>query len=158
MVAAGLEVKLRAVVQDQFDRVRPRAKAGMKKSIFSAASLVRTIARRSIRKRTKNSRTKISKPGSPPHSHTGALKGRGRATGILFAVDSNRQNAVIGPVRATRKERGTPSRLEFGGTRTVIVGRRRRRRRLTVKARPFMGPALRKARPKLVEFWRESLR
>lgn len=148
MAAAGLQLGMKVTTKSDFQQIRRRAREGMKKSLFSAAALVRTIARRSIRRRKK-----ISPPGGPPHDHGGPLK-----RGILFDVNKLRQTAVIGPTKISSKQGDATSDLEFGGERTVLVGKKKKRRRLRVKPRPYMGPALKKAEPRLVKFWRGSLR
>ena len=107
---------------------------------------VRRAAKSSIRKRKA-----ISSPGSPPSSHTGLLK-----RFILFGYDPSKRSVVIGPLRLTRGGRGdAPRALEEGGTTQVV--RRGRKKRVKIKARPFMGPAMEKEKPKLPQMWRNSV-
>ena len=107
---------------------------------------VRRTAKSSIRKRKA-----ISSPGSPPSSHTGLLK-----RFILFGYDPSKRSVVIGPLRLTRGGRGdAPRALEEGGTTQVV--RRGRKKRVKIKARPFMGPAMEKEKPKLPQMWRDSV-
>ena len=107
---------------------------------------VRRTAKSSIRKRKA-----ISSPGSPPSSHTGLLK-----RFILFGYDPSKRSVVIGPLRLTRGGRGdAPRALEEGGTTQVV--RRGRKKRVKIKARPFMGPAMEKEKPKLPHMWRDSV-
>ena len=107
---------------------------------------VRRAAKSSIRKRKA-----ISSPGSPPSSHTGLLK-----RFILFGYDPSKRSVVIGPLRLTRGGRGdAPRALEEGGTTQVV--RRGRKERVKIKARPFMGPAMEKEKPKLPQMWRNSV-
>ena len=107
---------------------------------------VRRTAKSSIRKRKA-----ISSPGSPPSSHTGLLK-----RFILFGYDPSKRSVVIGPLRLTRGGRGdAPRALEEGGTTQVV--RRGRKKRVKIKARPFMGPAMEKEKPKLPQMWRNSV-
>ena len=107
---------------------------------------VRRTAKSSIRKRKA-----ISAPGKPPSSHTGLLK-----RFILFGYDPAKRSVVIGPLRLTRGGRGdAPRALEEGGTSRMV--RRGRKKRLKIKARPFMGPAMEKEKPKLPQMWRDSV-
>lgn len=74
-----------------------------------------------------------SKPGEPPRTPTGIF----RQT-IVFAVDTDRSTAVIGPTLLNgRGGRHVPSVLEFGGETEV------RGRKVQIEARPYMGPSLR---------------
>ena len=111
---------------------------------------VRTTARHSIRKRKRPSR-----PGEPPSSHTGLLK-----RFIFFGYDRDRRSVVIGPERLGNKAGDAPSALEYGGTSTVTEERRgkRKKRQTRIEARPFMGPAFEKEKPKLPAMWRGSVR
>ena len=107
---------------------------------------VRRTAKSSIRKRKA-----ISRPGSPPSSHTGLLK-----RFILFGYDPAKRSVVIGPLRLTRGGRGdAPRALEEGGTSRMV--RRGRKKRVKIKARPFMGPAMEREKPKLPQMWRNSV-
>jgi hypothetical protein len=97
-------------------------------------ALVRTIAKRSIRKRKK-----ASAPGQPPSSHTGLLK-----KFIWFGYEPGSKTVVIGPARLTGKNKGeAPSLLEYGKE---------------FPARPYMGPALEKAQPELPGMWKNSVK
>jgi len=107
---------------------------------------VRRTAKSSIRKRKA-----ISRPGKPPSSHTGLLK-----RFILFGYDPAKRSVVIGPLRLTRGGRGdAPRALEEGGTSRTV--RRGRKKRVKIKARPFMGPAMEREKPKLPQMWRNSV-
>ena len=107
---------------------------------------VRRAAKSSIRKRKA-----ISAPGKPPSSHTGLLK-----RFILFGYDPAKRSVVIGPLGLTRRGRGgAPRALEEGGTTPVV--RRGRKKRVKIKARPYMGPAMEKEKPKLPQMWRDSV-
>ena len=107
---------------------------------------VRRASKSSIRKRKA-----ISAPGKPPSSHTGLLK-----RFILFGYDPTKRSVVIGPLRLTRGARGdAPRALEEGGTSRMV--RRGRKKRVKIKARPFMGPAMEKEKPKLPQMWRNSV-
>ena len=107
---------------------------------------VRRAAKSSIRKRKA-----ISSAGSPPSSHTGLLK-----RFILFGYDPSKRSVVIGPVRLTHGNRGeAPSLLEYGGAATLKA--RGKRKRARFRARPYMGPAMEKEKPKLPQMWRDSV-
>lgn len=127
----------RPAVQRAVDKAKRRV-------LTRAGAFVRTAARSSIRKRKR-----ISEPGKPPSSHSGLLR-----RFIYFAYEPHLDTVVIGPERLN-KQGEAPRVLEHGG-RTRITRRRRGkvvRRRVTIKPRPFMGPALEKERPKLPKRW-----
>ena len=153
-----------------FDRPRvQRAVDRAKRRVLSrAGAFIRTTAKHSIRKRKGSSR-----PGQPPHSHTGLLRRL-----ILFGYDETTDSVVIGPLGFRRSN--APNVLEFGGVvktkRSLLVraearGRDKRGRftrgkfkrieagkRLIYAPRPYMGPALEKERPKLPKLWANSVR
>jgi len=105
-------------------------------SLGHAGAAIRLTARRSIRRRKGP-----SAPGTPPHTHTGALRGA-----ILYAVEKNREQVVIGPAFAGV---GTSAMAhEFGG----------RYRKARYHQRPFMGPALEKVKDRLPRMWGGSVR
>ena len=111
---------------------------------------VRTTARHSVRKRRA-----ISRPGKPPSSHTGLLR-----RFIYFGYDRGRKSVVIGPQRLNQKVGDAPAALEHGGVSTAVEGlrHRRRKRRVRIIARPFMGPAFEKEKPKLPSMWANSIK
>jgi len=115
--------------------------------VFSRfGAYVRRAAKSSIRKRKR-----ISRPGKPPSSHTGLLK-----RFIFFGYDPAKRSVVIGPVKLTHGGRGeAPSLLEYGGVTTLKRNRKRKRARF--RARPYMGPALEKEKPKFPQMWRDSV-
>ena len=103
----------------------------------------RKVARSSIRKRKAASR-----PGQPPSSHVGWLKGKsggGGVPGILYAYDEARKTLVIGPTLMNRVSftkdgrpvKGTvPQVLEEGGEIYVLeVYRYGRWRRADLRSR-----------------------
>ena len=106
------------------------------------AQYVRRVAMNSIKRARKNSGR--SRPGSPPLSHTGALK-----NWIRYAWDPASRTAVVGPVRL--KHFRAPRALEHGGVSKWI----KRTRGFwasgyqRVRARPFMRPALVRALPRM---------
>jgi hypothetical protein len=121
--------------------------AATRKVLSRFGSFVRTRAKTSIRKRKK-----VSLPGGPPSSHTGLLK-----RFLFFSYDATAKSVVIGPVRlgGTVDPDALPA-LEYGGPSTVERGGRRER--ISVKARPFMGPAFEAERPGLPAMWRDSVK
>jgi len=114
------------------------------------------IAKRKGQPRPKRPRTsEPSRPGTPPYSRTGLLK-----RFIFFAFDPGRHSVVIGPARLGQKMGDAPAALECGGRSRVIRRRGKERQVCTViiRARPFMGPAFEKEKPKLPAMWRDSVR
>ena len=140
-----------------FDRkaVIDKVDAATRRVLSRFGAFVRRTARQSIRKRKKESR-----PGQPPSSHSGLLK-----KFIFFGYDPRWRSVVIGPERLGGRGEAPPA-LEYGGPSHAIDfiypggGERRKKvhRRITVKARPYMGPAFEKERPKLTQIWRDSIR
>ena len=143
-MAIGMDIK-----KMFFDRkaVIGKVDKATRKVLSRFGAFVRTTARSSIRKRKK-----IAPPGSPPSSHTGLLK-----KFIFFGYEPARNSVVIGPVRLSRKPGDAPHALEHGGKSTVVGGNRKKRR-VKIAARPFMGPAMAKEKPKLPAMWRGSVR
>ncbi len=135
-----------------FDRKGVLAKVdrGTRRVLSRFGAFVRRGAKSSIRKRKR-----ASVPGRPPSSHTGLLKRL-----IFFGYQREKRSVVIGPARLNQKIGDAPEALEYGGTSTVVEGLRgkRRKRRVQIKARPYMGPAFKKEQPKLPAMWRGSVR
>lgn len=151
----------RVKVQSAMDRTQARILARF-------GSLVRTIARRSIR-----SSRKSSPPGHPPRSHEGSLKKM-----IFFAADIKRRDVVIGPVRFGSNNPVVPGLLEHGGTvpgrgQLILVGGSgsardstgrfkstgrwvRADRPIRYEPRPFIGPAGRVALGQLPSIVRQE--
>lgn len=121
-----------------------------RKVLSRFGAFVRTSARHSIRKRKR-----VSKPGEPPSSHTGLLRNF-----IYFGYDRGRRSVVIGPERLNQKVGDAPHALEYGGTSTVVEGLRgrRKKRRIRIAARPYMGPAFEREKPKLPAMWESSIK
>lgn len=117
-------------------------------ALSKAGAFIRVTARRSMR-RKKGS----APPGKPPHVHTGLL-----SRFVYFGYDPASDSVVVGP--AGFKRSTAPNVLEFGGKSEVRTRRRGKvaRRRVTIEARPFMGPALEKERPKLPALWAGSVK
>lgn len=127
--------------------IQRKIPAAMRKTAGRQGALVRTIARRSIRKRKKT-----SEPGKPPTNRTGLLK-----RFLFFSWDASSQSVVIGPEKLSGVADGRSlRRLEFGGTGTVI-DKQGTARRVRYKARPYMQPALDAAKQKLPELWRGAI-
>jgi hypothetical protein len=135
-----------------FDRhVVMRAVDKAKREVLSrAGAFVRQTAKTSIRKRKGT-----SPPGQPPYSHVGLVRDL-----ILFGYDRSSDSVVVGPVGLRNKGAQAPNTLEFGGTatRTRFEHGRIARRRVRVRKRPFMGPALDREIPRLPKLWAGSVR
>lgn len=97
---------------------------------------VRRVAQRKV-----SAAADASTPGTPPHSHTGALKG-----GILFGVERERRRVLIGP--GFRFVGASMTAHEFGGEY----------RRQRYPKRPLMGPALRESMPRLTKMWADAVK
>ena len=110
---------------------------------------VRIVAKRSIRKRKS-----ISRPGQPPHSHTGLLK-----KFIFFSYDPGRRSVVIGPTPLPWRigPVKAPPLLEYGGT-TFGLNFEDKLVRMSYRARPYMGPAFEKGQAKLPAMWADSVK
>lgn len=85
-------------------------------------------------------RTRPTAPrGQPPYTHTGALR-----KSLAYGVSARQGRAWIGPARSKISDVGRVH--EHGG----------RRRRKRYPRRPFMRPAMQKARPQFARFWQET--
>jgi hypothetical protein len=137
-----------AITKLFFDRkaVTDKVDKAARRVLSRFGAFVRRTAKSSIRKRKKP-----APPGQPPSSHTGLLK-----KFIFFGYEPGRKSVVIGPVRLGGKIGDAPHALEHGGTSSVIE--KRRERKLRMAARPFMGPALQKEKPKLPGMWADSVK
>jgi len=104
----------------------------------------------------------LAPPGQPPRMESRWLRNSVRA-----AWDRTTETALAGPIRVggagASAERMLMRVLEFGGR--YILGKRAMRRRklkkpkvVVVKAKPYMGPALAKERPKLPKRWAGTIR
>jgi len=135
-----------------FDRkaVRSAVDRSARRVLSRFGAFVRRAARSSIRKRKR-----ASAPGEPPSSHTGLLR-----RFIFFGYDAGKRSVVIGPARLNQKVGDAPAALEHGGVSTVVEGLRgkRRKRKIKIAARPYMGPAFEQERPKLAAMWRDSVK
>lgn len=120
-----------------------------------AGGQVRLRARRSLRRRKRT-----SVPGRPPSIHAPGSRGLKL---ILFAMEPGSQSVIVGPVKFPAKGRRVPSVLEHGGaTQIQAFGGGRTpgllKKRVVMRRRPFMGPALDATESSLGPLWAESLR
>ncbi len=89
------------------DKVIKMVDSKTRRALSRAGGYVRTIAKRSIKKRNS-----FSRPGEPPHSHRGLLKNF-----IFYQYDPHHKTVIIGPERVSQvKSQGAPKSLEYGGT------------------------------------------
>lgn len=145
-----IEVTVKEAKGSFFDRAKivaamDRATA---KALAKFGAFVRTRARTSMKRRKG-----ISPPAGPPYAHTGLIK-----RFLYFSYDDSRRSVVIGPARlnSTVDPDALPA-LEYGGE-SHIEDRRGKRRTITVKPRPFMGPAFKAELPNAPPLWRDSVR
>ena len=139
-----------------FDRkaVTGKVDRTTRKVLSRFGAFVRRTAKSSIRKRKR-----VSAVGQPPSSHSGILK-----KFIFFGYEPVKRNVVIGPAKLNQKIGDAPHALEHGGTSTLLrqgfggQAVRRKKRRVKIKARPFMGPAFQKEKPKLPAMWAGSVK
>lgn len=169
-------------------KFNPRAISGAvkhaKPSVMrKQAAIVRKTAAWSIRKRKMP-----SAPGQVPHSHTGFLKRFLRydydPTGDGAAVIGPKKTNQVFFDGDGQPVTGTiPNVLEFGGRITVaqvfkpwllggrgkwvridlrskrrVRGLKKRSKTINIAARPYMGPALEKAKDVLADFWGGQVR
>ena len=139
-------------------KVQRAVKDGTYRSLYHAGASLRKAAQQSMRKAKGP-----SPPGTPPHVHTGRLR-----RSIMFSVDKQKEELVVGPSYNMVKRGGRPpwlaQMLEHGGTfQRRLTPKRKGRGRprkgeavrtvsVTYPARPFMAPALQK---NLARFHRE---
>ena len=142
-------IGIRQAPQFFFDRpkVKDAVNRATRKVLSKFGAFVRTAARHSIKKRKAT-----APPGTPPSSHTGLLK-----KFIFFGYDRDKDSVVIGPAKLKNKT-DAPQVLEYGGDTTLELGKKRRKERVHIAARPFMGPAFEEEVPKLPAMWRDSVR
>ena len=127
------------------DKVRRKTDSAARRVLGKFGAFVRRAARSSIRKRKRTSAL-----GEPPSSHTGLLR-----KFIFFGYDRADRTVVIGPI-PLRAKAEAPELLEHGGRVHRKVGKRRRRT-MTYRPRPFMGPAFEINKPKLPAMWKDSV-
>lgn len=162
-----LGLTVRAAKRNFFDREKvTRAVDRATHRVLSRfGAFVRTRARTSIRYRKKSSR-----PGAPPHGHRTMMRMKKDRKGqqkpqmvsplrefIFFAYDESRKSVVIGP--ALLNARGGAQvlkSLEYGGPSVIFDGKKRKR--VMIKARPFMRPARDAEMSKLRQMLANSVR
>lgn len=128
----GLDISLRPT----FENVEKAASKANFANISHAARSINKDAKASIK-----SSEEPSAPGSPPNT-------RGRIwlrRAIRYAVDKENNVAVIGPLESMVGESAVAH--ELGG---MYRGE-------DFDKRPFMGPALERATPRLAETWRGTI-
>ena len=131
-------------------KVQPAADRAKRSVLSKFGAFVRRTAKSSIRKRKKT-----AAPGRPPTNRTGLLK-----KFIFFGYNPLTESVVIGPAKLNSKKGDVPESLEFGGKTTVVTGRKlkRKKRKVSIEARPFMKPAEEKELPKLPDMWKNSIK
>lgn len=137
------------------------------KALRHQGGYVMKAARASIVKPTR--RNARSLPGKPPFSQTGRLK-----RSILFAYEKSSNSVLVGAFSFGSKGDAIPGALEYGGqiqiaetvfvweknSRNKVVRKRKktgRKKTVTVKARPYMGPALERSKSALDSIWKNSI-
>jgi hypothetical protein len=146
------------------DRVKDVMDKATRQALVDIGSYVRKVAQRSLRYRNRP-----SAPGKPPHAHRSMSRmKRNRKTGavkrqmvsplrefIFFAYDAARKTVVVGPALLNGRNGSLIlSSLEYGGPSIVMVGGKGRR--IMVRARPFMRPALAIGLENLKGRWKNS--
>ena len=129
------------------EKVRRAVDPVRREALSHAGAAVRMTARRSM---GRDNRRTTSAPGQPPHAHSGDLK-----RWILYGYDWGNETVVVGPMRLNQKVGNAPEALEYGGPSVTVVGirRDRRKRRVRIRARPYMRPALEAVQPRMEGFW-----
>ncbi len=120
---------------------------GTRKALKSIGALVRTVARRSMKKKKTP-----SPPGQPPRVVEGKLKR------FLFFVVDKAESVTIGPAKLA--ETGTPSILEFGGMKRNRVRKlgKRTTQIVKVEARPYMRPANQMTENKYADLFKDAFK
>jgi len=150
-----------------FDRAEVTSRLSkVKKRVLSRfGAFVRTTAKQSIRRAPSKRKTapgakarkqrattsNTSQPGKPPYSQTGLLKQH-----IYFSYDAGKDSVVIGPARLSKPNPDILPALEYGGASTTES--RGVKRRINVRARPFMQPAFDKEQKQLPAMWANSIK
>jgi hypothetical protein len=145
----GLGLKFKFRVVDEIGSLLDEIRKANLKNVKKAAGLVRTIARRSIRKGTKR---KVSQPGEPPRYHGHSKTGIRMIWWDAVREQSLNPGAIVGPVKFQAAGEDVPHVLEFGG---IAVNKKGQKYKL--KARPYMRPAEEIARKQYPQFWADSV-
>lgn len=140
-----------------------------------AGARTRAYAQRSIHEAGQNGRGNTSSPGKPPVYHpVGDSKHGALRDFIWFAHDSVNKTTLVGPVRLDSKTGTAPKALEYGGSsikrgywrkrtrqfKSGKVGQWKERvaeKRVHIRERPFMRPALAAVMPEFSEMWLKSI-
>lgn len=140
---------------------------GKRRAFSKCGAFVRTVAKSSIKYRTKP-----SSPGQPPSARRGSMtrSHTNKKTGvtktrsvsplkelIFFAWDESKEAMVIGPARkkTNRPKYLVPHALEVGATvQKRLSGTLRP---VKIAARPFMRPALDSQMPKFADTFKDIL-
>lgn len=143
-----MNVRMKKLFVDRKKVLRAADRAA-KRPLFRWGAYVRSVSKRSIRKRDGT-----SKPGKPPHSHTGDLKRL-----IFFGFDPRTRSIIVGPELYAS---GNAAKIETGGRIRVkrkSKGQKRTVQKATIAERPFMQPAAKKANEKLLpDIWKNSVK
>ncbi len=156
-MARNTVIDFRSIAQWSGRRVIDAADRARVRVLKRAGALTRTIARRSIKSR----KTKKSKPGDPPFSHVSG--GRFGIRTILYIFDPKTDSVIVGPV-GEGDPLAVPEALEFGGrseiTLTPRLRRKLKRRKIvtTIRARPFMQPALKTFAKTYPDMWKDAVK
>lgn len=108
-----------------------------------------------VKSKVKN-RKVTSAPGQPPNPHTSLL-----VRFIFFSFSPSvwgSDSVVIGPVRLGGQTGEALPALEYGGRSNVWDPVARRRKPVTIRPRPFMGPAFAAEQSKIGGLWANSVR
>lgn len=141
-----------------------------RRALVQVGAYIRKVARNSLRRRKKS-----AQPGNPPSVYSRDSKLT--LKNILFFYDKQNASVKVGPVQFTQSD-DAPGLLELGGVKTVREERRiypdgrksswrrksvkrpsrlddweTRTTRYTYSAFPFMGPALERAEPRVLEIF-----
>ena len=138
-----LQVVIREV--DQFRQVEKDVQEGTIESLSHAGGAIRKSAMQSIKNRIGKPGTNPSPSGTPPRTTRGQLR-----SSIFYSVDEadvfgGDSTVFIGP--SERKMEGIGELHEFGG----------RFRKARYPERPYMRPALERIRPRLPDYWQDTI-
>lgn len=143
------KINFRLITSRFFDRqeVIRLTKPQERRYLARSGALVRSIAKRSMRKGyTKRHGRVRSKPGEPPRRQSNPLLYKF----MFFWLDEDDASVTIGPAALYKQGRAADV-LEKGGV--VPYGWMRGK---TLKARPYMEPALETVQPQLQQIWDTS--
>ena len=152
-------VTLKAAKSQFFDwnKLRHLTGKSVEKNMSAFGALAMTIARRSIRYGKKP-----SAPGKPPTGHkTGRKLKKGKMQPVSLLRENilffaTRNGVIIGPVKLSNKSGDALPELEQGGASQIKTSKGVKK--IQVKARPFMVPALAVTQSKLPSMWRNSIK